>query len=176
MKRIMPRDTPGSLTDRQYIDIVAYVLEFNNFPQGTKELTAADLPGVIVAGKEGPNAILDFGSLVKVSGCLVQTTPGEWTVFNGSAPIKTKDPEDSVGAELAAAGAQGLGDRVYRLQDTGFFHPERAKDRRVEAKGFLTKEPDGGKLFVTSIQTTGGPCSVDDNHMDLAGTVHPANQ
>jgi hypothetical protein len=77
---------------------------------------------------------------------------------------------------LAAASAQALSDRVYRLQDTGFFHPEKSKDHRVEAKGFLTKEPDGGKLFVTSIQATGGPCSADDDQMDLAGTVHAANQ
>jgi len=176
MKRIMPRDRPGSLTDQQYIDVVAYVLEFNNFPKGTKELTAADLPDVLVAGKEGPNAILDFGSLVKVSGCLVQTGADEWTVFNGSAPIKTKDPEDSTGLELSAASAQALSDRVYRLQDTGFFHPEKSKDHRVEAKGFLTKQPDGGKLFVTSIQAMGGPCSADDNHVDLAGAMNAANQ
>jgi hypothetical protein len=176
MKRSMPRDKPGSLADRQYIDIVAWILEFNSFPQGAKELTAADLSEVVVAGKEGPNAILDFGSLVKVSGCLVQTGPGEWSVFNGSAPIKTKDPEDSTGAELAAASSQALSNQVYRLQDSSFYHPERARDRPVEAKGFLTKQPDGGKLFVTSIQTTGGACSADDDHVDLAGTVYPANQ
>src|SRR5260221_4852024 len=100
MKRIMPRNKPGSLTDQQYIDIIAYVLQFNHFPEGTQELTAGDLPEVLVAGKEGPNAILDFGSLVKVSGCLVQTGDKDWTVFRGSAPIKTKDPEDSTGKEL----------------------------------------------------------------------------
>ena len=158
MKRIMPRDRPGSLADEQYIDIIAYILEFNRFPAGLKELTADDLPEVLVAGKEGPNAILDFGSLVKVSGCLVHPNQTDWTVLDGSAPIKTKDPEESKGSELTGAREQPSGTLIFRLQDSGFFHPERSQGNRVEAKGFLTKQPGGGKLFVTSIQTIGGPC------------------
>ena len=176
MKRVMPQGKPGSLSDQQYIDIVAYVLWFNRFPEGGKELTATDLHEVVVAGKEGPDAILDFGTLVKVSGCLVQNGPQRWTVVRGSAPVKTKDPDDSSGPELAAATAQPPGGQTFRLQDSGFFHPERSKDHFVEAKGFLTKQPDGGKLFVTSIQTIGGACSADNDDMNLARPVHAAHQ
>jgi S-disulfanyl-L-cysteine oxidoreductase SoxD len=36
----MPEDSPGSLTERQYLDIVAYLLKENAFPAGPVELPA----------------------------------------------------------------------------------------------------------------------------------------
>ena len=34
----MPQDKPGSLSKKQYADIVAYILKFNTIPGGTAEL------------------------------------------------------------------------------------------------------------------------------------------
>lgn len=34
----MPEDAPGSLTDQQYVDVVAYVLSLNGFEPGDREL------------------------------------------------------------------------------------------------------------------------------------------
>ena len=48
MKSTMPRGAAGSLTDRQYIDILSFVLKSNDFPAGTDELTAEDLQAVLV--------------------------------------------------------------------------------------------------------------------------------
>jgi mono/diheme cytochrome c family protein len=36
----MPQDNPGGLTDQEYTDIVAYMLDKNKFPAGSKELDA----------------------------------------------------------------------------------------------------------------------------------------
>lgn len=36
--RDMPEDFPGSLTNRQYIDVTAYILELNGHPSGDAEL------------------------------------------------------------------------------------------------------------------------------------------
>jgi hypothetical protein len=36
----MPYDSPGALSDQQYTDIVAYMLELNGVPAGTTELPA----------------------------------------------------------------------------------------------------------------------------------------
>jgi cytochrome c553 len=38
VNRSMPRDKPKSLNARAYIDVIAYVLQANKFPSGTKEL------------------------------------------------------------------------------------------------------------------------------------------
>ncbi len=36
----MPEDAPGSLTPQQYVDVVAYILDINDFPAGEQELPA----------------------------------------------------------------------------------------------------------------------------------------
>ncbi len=36
----MPRHAPGSLTEQEYLDLVAYFLDRAEFPQGNSELTA----------------------------------------------------------------------------------------------------------------------------------------
>jgi mono/diheme cytochrome c family protein len=39
--RSMPLGRPGSLMPQEYVDILAYVLQKNTYPEGTAELTAA---------------------------------------------------------------------------------------------------------------------------------------
>jgi mono/diheme cytochrome c family protein len=38
IRKSMPSDDPGNLSNRQYSDLVAYVLSVNEFPAGQKEL------------------------------------------------------------------------------------------------------------------------------------------
>jgi hypothetical protein len=42
MRTTMPEDNPGSLSQQQYADLVAYLLELNGFPAGTSELAGTD--------------------------------------------------------------------------------------------------------------------------------------
>ena len=44
----MPADDPASLEDDEYLDILAYLIQANGFPAGTRELTAGDLPRIRV--------------------------------------------------------------------------------------------------------------------------------
>ena len=39
VKRSMPKDKPGSLGTGAYVDVIAYLLQANKFPSGTKELS-----------------------------------------------------------------------------------------------------------------------------------------
>ena len=39
VKRSMPRDNPGGLNARAYVDVIAYVLQANRIPSGTNELS-----------------------------------------------------------------------------------------------------------------------------------------
>lgn len=53
VKRSMPRDNPGSLNTRAYVDVIAYVLQANKFPSGTTDLSLnADALGRIVIEKK----------------------------------------------------------------------------------------------------------------------------
>ena len=40
IQRLMPFDEPATLSDAAYLDSVAYILEFNGFPAGSRELRA----------------------------------------------------------------------------------------------------------------------------------------
>ena len=42
VRKTMPKDAAGSLTREQYMDVVAYVLQHNGFPEGNRELTPGD--------------------------------------------------------------------------------------------------------------------------------------
>ena len=42
IKNFMPEDAPGSLSERQTRDVVAYILKVNKLPAGKTELPAAD--------------------------------------------------------------------------------------------------------------------------------------
>jgi PQQ-dependent dehydrogenase (methanol/ethanol family) len=50
----MPYNAPGSLTQQQYLDVVAYILQRNGYPAGTSPLTIATLPRVALGGSKGP--------------------------------------------------------------------------------------------------------------------------
>jgi mono/diheme cytochrome c family protein len=39
VKRSMPKDNPGTLNARAYVDVVAYLLQANKFPSGSKDLS-----------------------------------------------------------------------------------------------------------------------------------------
>jgi hypothetical protein len=41
MNASMPESNPGSLTTKEYIDIMAYMLSLNRYASGEKELSAA---------------------------------------------------------------------------------------------------------------------------------------
>jgi len=39
VRRSMPRDNPGSLNTRAYVDVIAYLLQANKFPAGARDLS-----------------------------------------------------------------------------------------------------------------------------------------
>ena len=40
LSRTMPDDAPGSLPEEEYLSVVAYILQLNDFPAGSQPLTA----------------------------------------------------------------------------------------------------------------------------------------
>ena len=52
VKRSMPRDNPGGLNARAYVDVIAYILQANKFPSGSKDLSLnTEMLGQIVIQK-----------------------------------------------------------------------------------------------------------------------------
>jgi hypothetical protein len=156
MKTLMPRNAPASLSDEEYLDLVAYLLQVNEFPVGTDPLAADQLDQIQVYGKGGPTAVPDF-ALVGVVGCLTQGADNVWTVVNGSRPVMTRDPNASKDADLKKAEETPLGTQTFRVVDA-YPAPDPHKGHKVEAKGFLMRAEKANSISITSLQTVASMC------------------
>ena len=153
IKTTMPRQAPGSLSDAEYVDVVAHLLKINSYADGMNELAVADLAAIKIPGQTGS---LDF-ALVQVVGCLAQNGR-VWTLSRGTEPIRTREPDAPKDDAIAQLDATTLGDRTFRLQQV-YGAPAGWKDQKVVAKGFLTKSGNEERVNVTSIRPLISSCA-----------------
>jgi cytochrome c5 len=156
--KTMPPNAPASLQDAAYIDIIAYLLQMNSFPAGSRQLEEKSLDRIRVEGKEGPEPVPDF-SLVEVVGCLSRDAAGKWMVSQASEPVRTRNPFDSPAAELDAAGRQPSGRRTFRILDASNLPAGLHNLDKVKAKGFLIRNVDNDRLNITSVEHLAGACT-----------------
>ena len=156
MKTSMPPGAPGSLSDADYVDIAAYMLRVNDFPAGRDELTSANIATVRVEGRNGPEPVPNF-ALVRVVGCLGAGPGTDWTVTNGSEPARTRNPAASSGEELKESAGTALGSGTFRLMNV-YPRPEAYTGQKVEAKGFLIRDPNGDRINATAVQSLAPRC------------------
>jgi mono/diheme cytochrome c family protein len=148
----MPRNAPNTLTESEYVDVVAQLLKLNGYPDGMTELSLAGLGDIKVPGQGGS---LDF-TLVHVVGCLVQTGR-VWTLGRATDPVRTRAPEAATDAEAADLDQAPLGTRSFRLQQV-YGAPSGWTGQRVAAKGFLTRSGAEERVNVTSMRTLSSAC------------------
>ena len=152
--RRMPGDAPGSLSERESVDVVSYLLRMNDFPAGAQELTPDErvLSAIRVENKSGPGPVPNF-SLVRVVGCLSQRPDAQWVLTRGTDPARTR--ESAPDAPLAPGAALALGTQTFQLMDLAASRPERFSGQVVQVKGLLMRQPEGTRLNVTSLQAAG---------------------
>jgi mono/diheme cytochrome c family protein len=150
----MPRTGPGSLSRQAYLDIVAYILQKNDYPPGADELTMDRVDTIRVMRKEGPGPVPNF-ALVAVVGCLSRQPRGAWVLTAGSEPVRIRNPEPSVGPDRERAQATAAGSNTFELMNA--HQAESHAGQRLEVKGLLIRgAPD--RLNVTSMQTIADRC------------------
>jgi cbb3-type cytochrome c oxidase subunit III len=156
-----PRGEPGTLPERTYLDILAYILENNSFPPGSSELTANALPHIILVGKDGPKPIAS-GSAVMAVGCLAATGEDAWALVQATDPERTRNPDETSPEELKHSTALKPGSHTYRLTNLmdfkEGFRPELFKDKRVQAKGVLIRQTKEDRISVMSLEAVGESC------------------
>ena len=148
--KTMPPGAAGTLGEAGYVDIIAYVLEVNEFPHGEAELTAERAGDVLVYGADGPDAVPNF-AMVQVVGCLARDDR-TWIVTDGSEPIRTRDPDASSGDVLALTQAMELGANTFELMYV-FPDPDPYEGHRVETKGFLIRRGHVDALDAINVTT-----------------------
>jgi len=155
----MPRNAPRSLSDNQYLDLVAYLLQANEFPAGSEELTVEALERVQIVRKSGPGPVPSF-ALVSVVGCLTQVSGDNWALKNASEPVRTHNPYASVDKELAEVSAKVAGQRTFGLLDIRNFPAPANAGHWMEAKGLLIREPNDDRLNLTWLRSIKDSCNL----------------
>jgi hypothetical protein len=157
MSATMPRDAPGSLSEKVYLDILAFVLHANDFPTGANDLTSDALRSIQVEGKTGPQEV-PAGALVDVVGCLTRSPDDAWILTRATEPVRTRNPNDSTAEELKAWDVKPLGTHTFGLMDAAAYLPESQKGHKVEAKGLIIRGAGGDHINLTALQMTDSKC------------------
>ena len=151
--KTMPRDAPGTLSSRDTLDLMAFLLQYNGLPAGTELAPTPDLALVDIVGKDGPRP-LRAGSGVRAVGCLTPEAGDTWTLTRAAAPVRTRAAAASTGADVDRAKTTPLGTRTVKLANAKP-GPE-ARGAKVEIKGVLSTEDS---ISVMSLQVVDPACS-----------------
>jgi cytochrome c5 len=157
MKATMPRGNPGGLPDQTYLDIISFMLQNNNMPSGASELKPDFLDKIDVIGKDGPQPVPNFATVLSV-GCLVQSGENRWTLTNASEPVRTRDSFKKMEKELQASQTRSLGQQTYRLADAEDFQAPSHIGKKVQVKGVLVRADAGNRINVNSIEPIAESC------------------
>lgn len=155
VRESMPRNAPGTLSEQDYLDVVAYILQRNEYPAGSTELTRTAVGDVQVVGRSGPAPVPNF-SLVRVVGCLEEAA-GTWRVTNATEPSRTRLPAPSVGDERRRSETAAGGTQTFELMDT-YGATDGHAGQRVEVKGLLMRGPSN-RLNFSSFQMLAERCT-----------------
>jgi mono/diheme cytochrome c family protein len=158
VRTTMPADRPASLSDESYLAVIAAIMQANGFPPGPEALTAGPgLASIWIEGQSGPGPVPDF-AMVQVFGCLQQGAGNSWMLTRASEPARSRSPEPSDPAALAAAPRTASGAMTFQLMSV-FPPPDAHRGHRVEIKGLLMRTPEGNRLNVTSLGMVSPDCA-----------------
>ena len=161
IKETMPKNRTSSLTDDNYVSIVAFLLQANAFPPSTRgvALDTDDLEDIQIERKGGSSkqGIPNF-ALVQVVGCLSQGQDRTWRLTRTTEPVATKDQRPSA-QELKESAAVPLGTETFLLLSVNHFRPDDHKGHKMEAKGLLYKAPNDARLSLTSLDAVDSTCT-----------------
>jgi mono/diheme cytochrome c family protein len=155
----MPRNAE-KLAESTYIDILAYILQRNEYPAGPRELTADAVGTVRFVGRNGPAPVPEY-ALIQVVGCLAQRPDGVWVLNMATDPIRIRDQAKSTPDQLSASAARPLGNQTFRLVYPDFapgFQAAAHNGHKMEAKGYLLINPVDQRLSVTWMERVADGC------------------
>ena len=158
IRTTMPGNTPGSLDERVYADILAFMLEAQSLPAGTRELTPDMVGGIQLVGSEGPKPLANL-TIVRAVGCLSAAANETWELVRSSSPrpVRTRIVDGTTPDELKASAAQALGTQAFPLMSV---KPQSASlaGPKLQVKGVLTRQKTVERINVMSLDSVGPTC------------------
>jgi cytochrome c5 len=165
IRSTMPPNMGRDLNNDAYIDIVAYVLQQNTFPEGPEALGSD--PGLLrqirIESHAGPAPVPTF-ALVTVVGCLERQVGEEWVLTHATDAVRTRLPYGPETADTGPGvterpGAPVSGTLSFRL--FGIYpKPDSHVGHQVEVRGFLIRNAAADRINVTSLRTVTFDCRV----------------
>jgi mono/diheme cytochrome c family protein len=158
IKTRMPGNLPGSLDDHAYADILAYILQAQSLPAGTRELSRDMIGGIQLVGPEGPRPLSNL-TIVRAVGCLRPQANNTWALVNASSPrpVRARIVDGTTSEELNVSAAQPLGTQTFPLLSVT---PQGAAyvGRKVQVKGVLTRQNTLERINVMSLEPVAPAC------------------
>jgi mono/diheme cytochrome c family protein len=160
IKENMPRGGKEKLTEQTYTEILAFMLEGNEYPAGPNELTPDAAGTLRFVGKNGPAPPPEF-ALIQMVGCLTQRDDGIWLLSRSADPIRIRNEAKPSAEELKASGSMPLGNQTFRLVYPDFepgFDVNSHKGKKMVAKGFFLINAVDQRLSVKWMGPVGDGC------------------
>jgi mono/diheme cytochrome c family protein len=154
MKRDMPSGRPGTLTDQEYLDAAAFVLQRNQFPAGATELTEETAGEFWIPGAGGAEGLQNY-TFVTTVGCLHQDPTRSWFLTSAQELKKT---ELSAAGGAPTAASNGPGEFTFRLLDAISYNPDPHKDHQVRITGHMVRLGAEIRVNVSSLEMIGTSC------------------
>jgi mono/diheme cytochrome c family protein len=158
----MPQNSPGSLAERTYLDILAYVLHDNRFPVGANDLSPDAVKATRLVGPDGPKP-LPSNALVQAVGCLDPGANSTWNLTKVMDLSRAHKGDEITAEEINAATGVALGTQSFRLPNAGSlrpgFKPETWSGHKVLAKGALARQSNGDRITLTALETVAASCT-----------------
>lgn len=162
MKTRMPAKAEGTLAEPVYLDILAYLLQKNEYPAGSGELTLPRLEAVRFVGKDGPKP-LPTNALIQVVGCLSNDPVNGWMLNTATDPARALEGGSATAKELADARAKARGALRYEIQFDEFrpgFKPEPFAGHKIYVKGAFIRQNTGThRVIVTFMESLAARCT-----------------
>lgn len=152
----MPGNKAGSLSEQNYLDVVAYLLSANDYPAGSA-LSHEQLGDILLVSPGGPRP-LPLYNLVRAVGCLAHASGDEWQLDSSPPLARVRFADETNPAELALSAATAAGDGSYRLRNAADHAAEQLKGYRVQVKGVLTAHGPPASINVLSLDRVGEHC------------------
>jgi hypothetical protein len=162
IRQRMPLGRPANLAripDNEYLDILIYILKMNGYPAGERELTPEMLSDILFVGKTGPRPVPD-GALIITVGCLSQNENGGWMLLTATEPARTRS-ENSTPEEVKTSAKRSLGMLTFRLAELDAvpdFAPDAHKGHKMQAKGYLVRQPNAERISLSSMEMVDAVC------------------
>ena len=154
----MPGNRPGGLDERQYVDVLAYLLHANGLPAGQRELNADLVGSIQLVGPDGPRPLANL-TIVRAVGCLSAGANNTWALNSAGrlAPVRARVIGGTTPEELQGSAAQPLGTLTFPLLSVSEKSASLA-GHKVQIKGVLNRQRTVERINVMSLDSVAATC------------------